>query len=46
MNAILIGGISLILRRQLQWNPVKAEFEGDAEANRLLAYSPRAPWRL
>jgi predicted dehydrogenase len=46
MNAILIGGIALILRRQLKWNPVSAEFEGDAEANRLLAYSPRAPWRL
>ena len=46
MNAILIGGIALILRRRLKWNPVRAEFEGDPEANRLLAYSPRPPWRL
>jgi predicted dehydrogenase len=46
MNAILIGGIALILRRQLRWNPLTAEFENDAEANRLLAYSPRSPWRL
>jgi predicted dehydrogenase len=46
MNAILIGGISLILRRSLTWDPVKAEFPGDAEANRLLSYTPRPPWRL
>jgi predicted dehydrogenase len=46
MNAILIGGISLILRRKLKWNPVRAEFEGDDQANRLLSYAPRPPWRL
>jgi hypothetical protein len=46
MNAILIGGIALTLRRPLKWNPAKAEFDGDEEANRLLAYSPRPPWRL
>jgi predicted dehydrogenase len=46
MNAILIGGISLILKRALTWNPVQAEFVGDAEANRLLSYTPRPPWRL
>lgn len=46
MNAILIGGISLILRRSLKWDPVKAEFLGDAQANRLLSYTPRPPWRL
>ena len=46
MNAILIGGISLILKRALTWDPVKAEFAGDAEANRLLSYTPRPPWRL
>jgi hypothetical protein len=46
MNAVLIGGISLILRRSLTWDPVKAEFPGDAEANRLLSYTPRPPWRL
>jgi len=46
MNAILIGGISLILRRTLTWDPVKAEFVGDAQANRLLSYAPRPPWRF
>ena len=46
MNAILIGGISLILKRTLTWDPAKAEFVGDAQANRLLSYTPRPPWRL
>ncbi len=46
MNAILIGGIALVLNRRLTWDPVKAEFRGDAEANRLLSYTPRPPWRL
>ncbi len=46
MNAILIGGIALALNRRLVWNPVKAEFVNDAEANRLLSFTPRAPWRL
>jgi predicted dehydrogenase len=46
MNAILIGGISLILNRTLTWDPVRAEFTGDAQANRLLSYTPRPPWRL
>jgi len=46
MNAILIGGISLILQRNLKWDPVKAEFPGDPQANRLLSYTPRPPWRL
>ncbi len=46
MNAILIGGIALILKRTLRWDPVKAEFLADPEANRLLSYTPRPPWRL
>ena len=46
MNAILIGGISLILQRALKWDPVKAEFAGDEQANRLLSYTPRPPWWL
>jgi predicted dehydrogenase len=46
INAILIGGISMILKRALKWDPVKAEFAGDAQANRLLSYSPRPPWWL
>jgi hypothetical protein len=46
MNAILIGGMSLILQRALKWDPVRGEFPGDEQANRLLSYSPRAQWRL
>ena len=46
MNAILIGGLALILKRRLTWDPVKAEFVGDEQANRLLAYTPRPPWRV
>ena len=46
MNAILIGGIALILKRSLTWDPVKAEFTGDEEANRLLSYTPRPPWQI
>jgi hypothetical protein len=46
MNAVLIGGIALILRRSLRWDPLKWEFQGDDEANRLLSYAARPPWRL
>lgn len=46
MTTILAGGISLILKRSLKWDPAAAQFVGDAEANRLLSYTPRAPWRL
>lgn len=46
ITAILTGGIALALGRSLEWDPVKAEFVGDAAANRLLAYAPRPPWRL
>lgn len=46
MNAILVGGLALILKRTLNWNPATSEFIGDAEANRLLSYSPRPPWMI
>lgn len=46
INAILIGGIALVLQRTLKWDPVKNEFPGDEQANRLLSYAPRAPWRI
>ncbi len=44
MNAILIGGIALALQRTLKWDPVKGQFIGDEQANRLLSYTPRPPW--
>lgn len=46
IQAILIGGIALILRRRLTWDPVKGEFLGDEQANRLLSYAARPPWGL
>jgi hypothetical protein len=46
MNTILIGGIALALERSVRWNPVRGAFEGDEEANRLLSYSKRPPWRI
>jgi predicted dehydrogenase len=38
--------IAMRLRRKLRWDPVKEEFAGDAEANRMLARPMRAPWRV
>jgi hypothetical protein len=46
MTSILIGGIALALGRKVHWDPVQGEFPGDDQANRLLAYTPRPPWRL
>ena len=46
INLILIGGIALLLKRSLRWDPAKSGFIGDAEANRLLSYAPRAPWGI
>lgn len=46
MNAILIGGIAMILKRNLVWNPAKGAFSNDSEADRLLAYTPRPPWNV
>ena len=46
MNAILVGGICLALKRAVKWDPAKGEFPGDEEANRLLSYSKRPPWQI
>jgi len=46
MNLIFVGGIALALGRQVKWNPITEQFPGDDQANRLLAYTPRPPWRL
>ena len=42
----LLGGIALKLERKLNWDPTSERFIGDDDANRLLAYSMRDPWRL
>lgn len=46
INTILAGGISLALQRSVKWDPSKVEFPGDDQANRLLSYPHRPPWRI
>jgi len=41
-----LGNIAHWLGRPLRWDPVKEEFPGDEEANRLCARAMREPWRL
>ena len=38
--------IAQTLKRPLKWDPVKEEFIGDEEANRLTQRTYRSPWRL
>lgn len=40
------ANIALLLERKLRYDPVKNEFIGDAEANRLRGEALREPWRL
>ena len=41
-----LGNLSYQLGRPLEWDPVKEQVGGDAEANRMLAMAGRGPWRL
>ncbi|MGC8990810.1 MAG: gfo/Idh/MocA family oxidoreductase, partial [Verrucomicrobiia bacterium] len=44
-----VGHLAFIadrLGRSLKWDPVKEEFIGDDEANRLRSRAMRAPWRM
>jgi hypothetical protein len=40
------ANIALFLKRKVQYDPVKNEFIGDEEANRLRSEALREPWRL
>jgi myo-inositol 2-dehydrogenase/D-chiro-inositol 1-dehydrogenase len=42
----LIGGICLKLGRKLQWDPKTEKFVNDDEANKLLSYDMRDPWKI
>lgn len=41
-----LGNIAWRIGRKLAWDPVKEEFVGDDEANRMLHYPYREPWKL
>ena len=41
-----LGNIAYQVNRPLRWDPVREEFPGDAEANRLLDRPRRGPWRI
>jgi predicted dehydrogenase len=38
--------LSMLLKRNLKFDPVKEEFPGDAEANRLRSRATREPWQV
>ena len=41
-----MGNIAMLLQRKLTWDPVKQEFPGDDEANRMMWRPCREPWGL
>jgi len=41
-----LGNIAMLLKRKLQWDPLKEQFAGDDEANRMLSRPMRPPWKL
>jgi len=45
-TATLIGNIALKRRRLLEWDAKAERFTNDDEANKLLSYEYRAPWKL
>jgi hypothetical protein len=49
VNTIVLSHLGIIayqLQRSLKWDPVKQEFPGDEEANRLRDRARREPWTL
>lgn len=46
MSTCHVANICLWLGRSLKWDPVKEEFVGDPEANRLRSRALREPWQL
>lgn len=41
-----LSDIAIRLGRKLRWDPVKEQFVGDEQANRMLSRPMRSPWRL
>jgi hypothetical protein len=42
----ILGNLSYILGRKLEWDPVNERVKDDDEANRLLSRPGRGPWHL
>jgi len=45
-SATLLGRIALLRRRLLEWDAKAERFTNDDEANKMLSYEYRAPWKL
>ncbi len=45
-STALLGGIAVKLGRKLRWNPQTERFINDPQADSLLTYAMRPPWRL
>lgn len=41
-----LGNISMLLGRNLKWDPEKERFPNDEQANGMLSRSMRSPWHL
>ncbi len=41
-----LGNIALRLGRELKWDPVKEQFDGDEQANSMVRKPMRSPWHL
>ena len=46
MSLIHLANIAIRIGRKLKWDPVREQFVGDEEANRLVNVPMRAPWHL
>ena len=44
MSTNHVANVCMLLRRSVRWDPVKEEFPGDTEANRMRSRSKRVPW--
>lgn len=42
----IVSHISMKLGRRLEWDPVTEKFKNDEEANSMLSYEYRGPWKL
>jgi hypothetical protein len=49
LNTVAVAHLGIVayqLKRSLKWDPLKQEFPGDEEANRLVDRARREPWTL